>query len=76
MTVNKLTEREQQCLAHLRQAEELGVSLREYADAYGLEVKALYQGKRQLSKKGLLGEQVDAASDFVAGNRLNNHILP
>lgn len=66
MNEPSLTEREQDCLNHLRQAEELGVSLREYADAYGLKVQDLYQGKRQLSNKGVLGEAPAATGDFVA----------
>jgi hypothetical protein len=66
MTDVSLSEREQECLNHLRQAEELGANLREYADAYGLKVHDLYQGKRQLTKKGVLGAAPAKAEDFVA----------
>ena len=69
MTIDNLSEREQQWLEHLKRAEELDTNLREYAEAYDLDVKDLYYGKRQLTKKGVLGEEVGkdvAAGDFVA----------
>lgn len=61
-----LSERERECLQHLRRAEELGTSLREYAAAFDLKVQDLYQGKRQLSRKGALGNEPVAEGDFVA----------
>lgn len=58
------TDHERQCLIHLNRARELGLSLREYADARGLKVHNLYQGKSQLKKKGLL--DAGAEADFLA----------
>ena len=55
MPTHTLTEREQHWLTHLQQAEELDVSLKQYAAAYDLDVKDLYQCKRQLTQKGALG---------------------
>ena len=63
----RLTERELQILDHLDQAQGLDVPLTEYASAYGLDVKDLYNGKAQLVKKGLLQSRAPAPerSDFV-----------
>jgi hypothetical protein len=63
----RLTERELQILDHLEQAQSLDVPLTEYASAYGVDVKDLYNGKAQLVKKGLLPSRTPAPerSDFV-----------
>lgn len=52
-----LSERDRKCIEHLRAAEELGVTLREYARAYGIAVTRLYSGKAQLVKKGVLASK-------------------
>jgi hypothetical protein len=49
-----LTERERQMLEHLKQAQELGSTLTDYAAAVGLNVQELYTGKAQLTRKGVL----------------------
>lgn len=50
----ELTKREQECLEHLRSAERLGVSLKEYAASFGVEANWLYTVKSRLVKKGAL----------------------
>ena len=50
-----LTEREQQGLEHMRKAQELGVTLKEYAARIGLDVRMLYQLRKPLVRKGALG---------------------
>jgi hypothetical protein len=50
-----LTEREQQALEHMRKAQELGTTLKEYASRFGLEVQHLYQMRKPLVRKGALG---------------------
>ena len=50
-----LTEREQQALEHMRKAQELGTTLKEYASRFGLNVQELYQLRRPLVRKGALG---------------------
>lgn len=50
-----LTEREQQALEHMRKAQELGVTLKEYAARMGLDVQQLYQLRKPLVRKGALG---------------------
>ena len=50
-----LTEREQQALEHMRKAQELGTTLKEYASRFGLYVKQLYQLRKPLVRKGALG---------------------
>jgi hypothetical protein len=74
MSAEQLTEREQQFLEHLHRAQELDVSLAEYARSFDLDVKELYNGKRTLVHKGVLAgrpnsEDSDpvpmAAGDFV-----------
>jgi hypothetical protein len=54
-TTEVLTEREQQALEHMRKAQELGVTLKEYAGSFGLDVKKLYQLRKPLVRKGALG---------------------
>jgi hypothetical protein len=50
-----LTEREQQALEHMRKAQDLGVTLKEYAAKNGLDVQMLYQLRKPLVRKGALG---------------------
>lgn len=50
-----LTEREQQALDHMRKAQELGITLKEYAARMGLDVQQLYQLRKPLVRKGALG---------------------
>ena len=47
-----LTEHERGILEHLKHAQQLGSSLNAYADAFDVSVKALYNGRAQLVKKG------------------------
>lgn len=42
-TTEPLTEREQQALEHMRKAQEMGTTLKEYASRFGLDVQQLYQ---------------------------------
>ena len=53
-TSEALTEREQQALEHMRKAQELGVTLTEYAARFGLDVQMLYQLRKPLVRKGAL----------------------
>ena len=53
MTEN-LTERERQILEHLKQAEQLGSTLTDYARAFNVNVQELYSGKAALQRKGVL----------------------
>lgn len=50
-----LSEGEQQALEHMRKAQELGISLKEYASRFGLAVQKLYQLRKPLVHKGALG---------------------
>ncbi len=53
MGTEKLTERLRATLTHLKQAKELGSTLTDYAAAFNLNVKDLYNGRTQLQRKGL-----------------------
>lgn len=53
MGTEKLSERLRATLEHLKQAKELGSTLSEYAAAFNLDVKELYNGRTQLQHKGL-----------------------
>jgi hypothetical protein len=73
-TAESLTEREQQALEHMRKAQELGTTLKEYASRFGLDVQQLYQLRRPLVRKGALGptrsqakepRRADKASAFL-----------
>jgi hypothetical protein len=52
MVAQTLTDWEQQTLEHLRQAQERGATLRDYAAQSGLNVQELYSGKARLRRKG------------------------
>ena len=70
MPAEQLTEREQQCLEHLRKAAELEVTLADYCRSFEVDVKDLYSGKRALVKKGFLagkptGTEEEKSSGFA-----------
>jgi hypothetical protein len=52
---HSLTEREREALEHMRKAQELGTTLKEYASRFGLDVQRLYQIRKPLVRKGALG---------------------
>jgi hypothetical protein len=63
---HSLTEREQQALQHMRKAQELGMTLKEYAGKNGLDVQMLYQLRKPLVRKGALGPtRRDQSSAFL-----------
>lgn len=45
-----LTAKQQQWIAHLEQAQQLGLSLQEYARRIGIKASSLYAARKQLSK--------------------------
>ena len=49
-----LTEHQRYWLKHVRACEASGKRITEYATEHGLEVRAMYDGKRALVKKGVL----------------------
>lgn len=53
MRAARLTERQRATLEHLKQAQELGSTLSDYAAAFNLNLKELYNGRTQLQRKGL-----------------------
>jgi len=64
-----LSERDREVLEHLEQAQSSGCTLREYAEAAGIDVKALYHRGAQLRRKGVLASKVPSApttdGDFI-----------
>lgn len=70
-----LTEHQQRCFEHLKQARALDQSLVEYARAYGLQVRVLYDAAAQLRKKGVIAgavkpvERSRARSEAVADRK-------
>ena len=51
-TTEPLTEREQQALEQMREAQEQGSTLKEHAAKIGLDVRQLYELRRRLVRKG------------------------
>jgi hypothetical protein len=51
-TTEPLTEHEEQALEQMREAQELGSTLKEYAAKIGLDVRKLYELRRRLVRKG------------------------
>jgi hypothetical protein len=62
MRTQKLTPRLQTTLEHLKHAQELSSKLSDYAEAFGLNVKDLYNGRTQLQRKGLWPKTRNASS--------------
>ena len=62
-TAESLTEREQQALEHMRKAQELRMTLKEYASKFGLDVQQLYQLRKPLVRKGALGPARNPAKE-------------
>ena len=60
-TTESLTEREQEALEHMRKAQELGTTLKEYASRFGLDVQKFYQLRKPLVRKGARGPDTDRA---------------
>jgi hypothetical protein len=54
-TTEPLTEREQQGLEQMREAQEQGSTLKDYAAKIGLDVQQLYELRRRLVRKGAFG---------------------
>jgi hypothetical protein len=54
-TTEPLTEREQQALEQMREAQEQGSTLKTYAAKIGLDVRQLYELRRRLVRKGAFG---------------------
>jgi len=55
MTTEALTEREQQALEQMREAQSQGSTLKDYAAKIGLDVRQLYELRRRLVRKGAFG---------------------
>jgi hypothetical protein len=68
-TTESLTEREQQALEHMRKAQELGTTLKEYASRFGLDVQKLYQLRKPLVRKGALGPVHSPAKEPHSANK-------
>ncbi len=66
-----LTEREQQALEHMRKAQELGVTLKEYAARVGLDVQMLYQLRKPLARKGALGPVRRASKEAPTAEKVS-----
>ena len=66
-----LTEREQQGLEHMRKAQELGVTLKEYAARIGLDVQMLYQLRKPLVRKGALGPVRHASKEMPTAEKVS-----
>ena len=54
-TAEPLTESEQQALEQMREAQEQGSTLKDYATRIGLDVRRLYELRRRLVRKGAFG---------------------
>lgn len=76
MAVEQLSEREQQVLDHLQKAQELEVSVSEYARSFDLDVKELYNTKRVLVRKGAIAGRVEAADEAQPGDFVPVQVAP
>ena len=80
MSNEQLTERERRVLDHLQRAEELKLSLAQYARETGVAVSEIYSGKQSLVRKGVIRGRVrvDEREDeeMPAGGFVAVHIAP
>jgi hypothetical protein len=83
MTTEPLTEREQQALDQMREAQEQGLTLRAYAAKNGMDVGQLYDLRRRLVRKGAFGappmrkpRKSNKASVFVPVHVVPDAALP
>jgi len=70
-TSEALTEREQQGLEHMRKAQGLGVTLKEYAARFGLDVQMLYQLRKPQVRKGALGRVRRASKEVPSAQKVS-----
>jgi predicted transcriptional regulator len=76
MSTEELTERETQLLEHVRIAQERGTTLAEYASSAGLDVRVLYQIKRQLVKRGVIARRAGTKKRQKRGRFAQARIVP
>jgi hypothetical protein len=83
MTTEPLTEREQQALDQMREAQEQGLTLKAYAAKAGMDVGQLYDLRRRLVRKGAFGapstrkpKKSNKASVFVPVRVVPDAALP
>jgi len=62
-----LSEREQRVLIHLRKAQEMEVSIAEYARSFELDLSELYSARHRLVKKGVLSGRPRASKSKDTG---------
>lgn len=55
-SVTSLTDHQRQCLEHIHVAEQIGLTLKAYAEQHQISLSKLNSGKATLRKKGLLPE--------------------
>ena len=67
MNQEELTANDRKIMEHLERAADLGVSLREYAAAYDVNLKMLADGKALLENRSCRNDKADqpTSSDFV-----------
>jgi hypothetical protein len=70
-TAESLTEREREALEHMRKAQELGTTLKEYAARFGLDVQKLYQLRKPLVRKGALGPARSEAKEPCGAGKVS-----
>ena len=64
-TDGELTQHQRHCLEHLRQAESLGMWLKEYARTHGIKVRMLYDAVVHFRRTRLMAERNDKVSATV-----------
>ena len=72
----KLTERERECLKHLRQAQELGMSFAEYCRSQGLKANEWHAVRHGMVHKGLLPGKRSVAAKRRQSRRRDSRFVP
>ena len=76
IATDKLTERERECLKHIRQAREREVSFAQYCRSIGLKANEWHAVRHGMVKKGLLPPGQGGKTKKTSFRRKRAHFIP
>jgi hypothetical protein len=76
VAADKLTERERECLKHIRQARDCGLSFAEYCRSIGLKANEWHAVRHGMVKKGLLPPGQGAKTKGTRSRRKRGRFIP
>ena len=76
VATDKLTERERECMKHIRQARERGLSFAEYCRSVGLKANEWHAVRHGMVKKGLMPPGPGAKTKRTPSRRKSARFIP